>query len=177
MLKKTPYNSGHNKPHENDQHWPKSLTDWHMYTFVISLTSVLHLWVLVTQSPLLTSSQDIIIYRQDTPIVLSQIYTLSLTAKVFGTTLGVQILLQNLSDVLHIIKMNNESHKRTVKAELCDKVVCVSDQLWHGSTTKIWMMVVQPFKQTKLEISTYINRVIQNDCRGFNNLSYTTHLR
>lgn len=108
-----------------------------MYTFVISLTSVLHLWVLVTQSPLLTSSQDIIIYRQDTPIVLSQIYTLSLTAKVFRTTLGVQILLQHLSDVLHIIKMNNESHKRTVKAELCDKVVCVSDQLWHGSTTKI----------------------------------------
>jgi len=64
-------------------------------------------------------------------------YIIIYCKRVFRTALGVQILLQHLRDVLHLIEMNNENNKQTVKAEhMCDKVVCISDQLWHGSTTK-----------------------------------------
>jgi len=43
--------------------------------------------------------------------ILTTLHIIIYCKRVFRTALGVQILLQHLCDVLHLIEMNNENHK------------------------------------------------------------------
>jgi hypothetical protein len=76
-----------------------------------------------------------------------------------------------------IVKLRREELEE--KSKKCDKLESENESLKRSLEIKVWLYMCLLYSDLFFlsELSATVYRVIKNECRGFNNLSYTIHLR